>query len=376
MHAAPNVLCSTLHDGRPLLPPLLVSRTSPPSIPARPALAPWCRVVEDGRRVLVEHGGTLVTLEGRAAGTPAPGSAAAARRDADGRRAVDAAGRRASAPGRRPRARVLARASTARRRARRRSDGGADASSAASYAASVTRRISAGAARWPRSRGASVAVVGSGRQARRGRAAAPPAPGSDTWSARPGTTVPASDAPRRRGTPAATTRRCCSRGQPCLRSRTSRAWLQVLPYDGRLSSSGRSSSPAPRRAGRASRCAEPRAPDTRTTSTSSTPLPLRATAPTPLLAVAAGLAATLALRWLTAADPSLPGRFHALEARVTRWRLVAPCPARSALPRLRSVRAGRAVAVVRGDGVSATAVAGFTPLDEALRRLEGSRLAA
>ncbi len=36
-------------------------------LPARPALAPWCRVVEDGRRVLLEHGGTVVTLEGRAA---------------------------------------------------------------------------------------------------------------------------------------------------------------------------------------------------------------------------------------------------------------------------------------------------------------------
>ena len=64
-------LLQPLHDGRPLLPPLLVT-TSPPSIPARPALAPWCRVVEDDARVLVEHGGTLVTLEGRAAGSLLP----------------------------------------------------------------------------------------------------------------------------------------------------------------------------------------------------------------------------------------------------------------------------------------------------------------
>ena len=35
-------------------------------IPSRPALAGWCRVVEDGPRLLVEHAGTLVTLEGRA----------------------------------------------------------------------------------------------------------------------------------------------------------------------------------------------------------------------------------------------------------------------------------------------------------------------
>ena len=36
-------------------------------LPERPALAPWCRLVEDESRVLIEHGGTLVTLEGVAA---------------------------------------------------------------------------------------------------------------------------------------------------------------------------------------------------------------------------------------------------------------------------------------------------------------------
>jgi hypothetical protein len=35
-------------------------------IPSRPALVGWCRVVEDGSRLLLEHGGSLVTLEGRA----------------------------------------------------------------------------------------------------------------------------------------------------------------------------------------------------------------------------------------------------------------------------------------------------------------------
>jgi hypothetical protein len=37
------------------------------ALPDRPALAPWCRLVEDGSRVLIERGGTLVTLEGGAA---------------------------------------------------------------------------------------------------------------------------------------------------------------------------------------------------------------------------------------------------------------------------------------------------------------------
>ena len=42
-------------------------------------------------------------------------------------------------------------------------------------------------------------------------------------------------------------------------------------------------------------------------------LPLHARAPLPLLAVAAGLAATVAIRWLTVTDPSLPGQYHAVE---------------------------------------------------------------
>ena len=52
-----------LHDA------LLVSTdaASAGRVPERPALAPWCRLAEDGRRVLVEHGGTVVTFEGRAA---------------------------------------------------------------------------------------------------------------------------------------------------------------------------------------------------------------------------------------------------------------------------------------------------------------------
>ena len=52
---------------------LLVSgTTSVVSLPERPALHPWCRLVRDGGRYLLEHGGTVVTLEGRAAGSLLP----------------------------------------------------------------------------------------------------------------------------------------------------------------------------------------------------------------------------------------------------------------------------------------------------------------
>ena len=112
--------------------------------------------------MLVEHGGTLVTLEGRAAGSLLPALLPLL----DGTRTVDDVG---AAVGERARPavdralellahhRLLVDGPIA--------DGGdADASSAASYAASVTRRISpAGAV--AALAGASVAVVGSGRQA-------------------------------------------------------------------------------------------------------------------------------------------------------------------------------------------------------------------
>jgi len=42
--------------------------------------------------------------------------------------------------------------------------------------------------------------------------------------------------------------------------------------------------------------------------------PRRAPLPAPLASIAAGLAAILVVRWLTTADPTLPGRFYALEA--------------------------------------------------------------
>jgi bacteriocin biosynthesis cyclodehydratase domain-containing protein len=41
-------------------------------VPERPALNPWCRLVRDGNRYHVESSGTLVTLEGRAAGALLP----------------------------------------------------------------------------------------------------------------------------------------------------------------------------------------------------------------------------------------------------------------------------------------------------------------
>ena len=357
-------LLQPLHDGRPLLPPLLVT-TSPPSIPARPALAPWCRVVEDDARVLVEHGGTLVTLEGRAAGSLLPALLPLL----DGTRTVDDVG---AAVGERARPavdralellahhRLLVDGPIA-------DDGDADASSAASYAASVTRRISpAGAV--AALAGASVAVVGSGRQAdevaRQLRLA-----GIGQVERPPGTTV-GSASPRRRGTPA---RRhgAAAGGQPCL----PRGGPGVAP-----------AAPVRRPPDRRRAALPPRLLGVRDVlrAAPSRVLRIRGRRRAPRAAAPARQGTDAAPRRRRGprrdrrgplADrgrPLAPRPPPRRRGRTPAGRLVAPRPACSALPRLRSVRAGSAGAVVRGDRVSATAVAGFTPLDEALRRLEGA----
>src|SRR5262245_8394416 len=56
-----------LHDHPLLLQPLLLSSgASASTVPSRPRLHPWCRLVRNGGRHLLELGGTVVTLEGRA----------------------------------------------------------------------------------------------------------------------------------------------------------------------------------------------------------------------------------------------------------------------------------------------------------------------
>ena len=298
-------LLQPLYDGRPLLPSLLVT-PSPPAVPARPALAPWCRVVEDDGRVLVEHGGTLVTLEGRAAGSLLPALLPLL----DGTRTVDEVG---AGVGERARP-AVDRALALLAHHQLLVDGpvtdgvGPNSSSAGSYAASVTRRISpAGAA--AALAAASVAVLGSGRQAGEvarllrlagvGRVERLP----DATVGRHELVV-AAPPPDDTGLLASVNRHCLAEGQP---------WLQLLPYDGRLIVVGPLILPG------ASACRTCFA--LRRAACSGyeddvplfEPVPLRARAPTPLLAVAAGLAATVTVRWLTAAEPSLPGHLQTVE---------------------------------------------------------------
>ena len=276
----------------------------------------------------------LVTLEGRAAGRSAPGAAAAARRDPDGRRRRRR-GRRPSAPGRRPGARRSSPSRDCSSRARSPTDGDVDASRRRSYAASRHRPDSpAGAA--AALAGASVAVVGSrpaGATRSRGcsagagvgqveRCARTTACGERRTSSSRHPAAPRSPRSHELNEPALAAG--ARRGSRC--SRTTAAWW----------SSGRSSSPAPRRAARARACVGPRARDSRTTSTLVERAAARAArrrrSPPSARALAATSACALADR---PADPALPGRLYASRRGSPAGRLVAPRPARAALPGLR-----------------------------------------
>ena len=278
---------------------------SPQTVPARPALAPWCRVVEDDDRVLVEHGGTLVALEGRAVGRLLPTLLPLL----DGTRTVDevrhAVGERACP------ATDQALELLAQHRLLVEGPIVADGptASAASYAASVTRRTSpAGAA--AALADAEVLVLGSGAQAREvARQLRLTRVGTVAAETREGVgrrcrLVVAAPSPDAADSLHDLNRMCLDEEQ---------AWLQVLPYDGRLIVVGPLFLPGVsacrtcfvlRRAACSGYEDEFELMERR---------PVRALAPVPLLAVAAGLAATLAIRWLAAADPSLPGRYHAVE---------------------------------------------------------------
>ena len=150
-----------------------------------------------------------------------------------------------------------------------------------------------------------------------------------------------------------------------------RAWLAVMPHDGRslvvgpLYLPGQSACHACYRLRRAS--ASGYEEDFELVDVE----PIRAACPEALAAVAAGLAATITLRWLATSDASLPGRCYALEAGVVlglSLHHVLGCHA--------ARRAARATVHAEPRGSRRRHVTTelrdvpFTPVDEALERLE------
>jgi bacteriocin biosynthesis cyclodehydratase domain-containing protein len=276
-------------------------------LPERPALAPWCRLVEDDSRVLIEHGGTLVTLEGVAARALLPRLLPLL----DGTRTRAELGDtfgHAAAP-------AVDNALTLLAEHRLLVDGPAveedhPAAAAALFAAALAGSMTPAAA-VDALASARVAVLGTGPIARELARLLPLSgvPRVETLSLDP--------------EPAAGSFVVAAPGHddldvlPRLNDWAlcrSAPWLQVLPYDGRFVIAGPVFVPGAsachacfvtRRAS-ASGYDEDFDVVERTT--------CRAPLPAPLVSVAAGLTALLVVRWLTTADPTLPGRFYALEA--------------------------------------------------------------
>lgn len=282
-------------------------RTAGPAIPERPALPPWCRLVSDRGRVLVEHGETVVTFEGGAAAKLLPELLPLL----DGSRTVDeleAAMGRPVAPAVRRALGLLAQNQLLL-------DGPQDADSgdplaaAATFAAAVTRRVTPQSAR-ERLLAARAAVLGSGP------AAAEVARQLEEMGVSEVDALPLDAEPGAGAFPIAVPdRQEIGRLDILDRLQLERrqAWLQVLPYDGRHLVVGPLFLPhssACRACYRLRRAACSGYEEDFDLIENE---PTRAPVPSSLAVVAAGLAALLALRWLTVRDPSLPGRFYALE---------------------------------------------------------------
>jgi len=282
--------------------------TSPAPIPDRPALAPWCRVAEDDGRVLLEHGGTVVTLAGKAVDALLPRLLPLL----DGTRSVAEIGSqlgRAAAPAVENALSLLA-AHQLLVDGPSQSAGDEVVTAAAAYAAAVTRRTTPAAAVEALTT-ARVRVLGSGVLAEElrsqlGRMGMPRVgAGTLTTDAVGGDLVVAA--------PAVDEIPLLDRLNATLLE-AEKPWLQVLPHDGRFLVVGPLVLPnvtACRRCYvlRRGACSGYEDDFDRIEAE-----PLRASAPFPLVSVAAGIAAVLALRWLTTSDSSLPGRYYALES--------------------------------------------------------------
>jgi bacteriocin biosynthesis cyclodehydratase domain-containing protein len=310
-----------LHDA------LLVTR--PPAagdvVPQHPALVPWCRLVEDGGRVLVEHAGTLVTLEGGAARALLPRLLPLL----DGTRTADDLGEAlgpAVAPAIENALRLLADYELL-------VEGppadGSPSGATASYAASVTRATSATAAARTLER-AHVSVLGSGASATElarqlaGAGVGRVTPLPPDAEPDPGSFVVAAPEHAELRALERLNERALGHGAP---------WLQALPYDGQFvvagpvfvpGSSGCRACFVARRAATSGFDEDYDLIDR---------VPRRTPPPSPLVAIAAALTTVITVRWLTTADPTLPGRFYALEAgtvvrlRFDRLLRVPRCPA-------------------------------------------------
>jgi bacteriocin biosynthesis cyclodehydratase domain-containing protein len=266
--------------------PLLVSEGAPAAkLPGRPRLAPGHRVVADRGRCLVEKGGTVVTLEGRAAARFLPRLLTLL----DGTRTLDELAAELGDPT----APAVERALSLLASHRLLVDGDDGLGDTAKRLAQ-----------------ASVTVAGSGAGAEEvARVLADTGVGH--VSVRPLDAAPAGDAFVVAVPSPVEVQLLEGRNRLALEQRA--PWLQLLPFDGRLSVVGPLYLPyeSPCRTCFVTRRASCSGFDEDFELVESEPV--RATPPVPLTSLAASLAALLVHRWLNSGDPTLPGRLYSLE---------------------------------------------------------------
>jgi bacteriocin biosynthesis cyclodehydratase domain-containing protein len=273
----------------------------------RPALAPWYRLVQEPGRLLLEHGGSVVTLEGRAAGLLLPALVPLL----DGTRTVDE---------------LVAELGPAIEPSIERAlelldahglllDGPLEAGDVDARAVEAARFATAGAAGAPspaealaRLTSARVGVCGAGAAADGVARLLECCEVRRTALAGHGeldllVVAPAPDEPEL--LPAA--------NELALADRL--PWLQVLPYDGRIAVVGPLFLPGETACHECYRMRRAAASDYEDDYALLDGHAVRAAAPDALTALTTGLAALLAIRWLATGDPSVPGRLYSLSAR-------------------------------------------------------------
>jgi ribosomal protein S12 methylthiotransferase accessory factor len=274
----------------------------------RPALAPWYRLVQEPGRLLLEHGGSVVTLEGRAAGLLLPALVPLL----DGTRTVDE---------------LVAELGPAIEPSIERAlelldahglllDGPLEAGDVDAGAVEAARFATAGAAGAPspaealaRLTSARIGVCGAAPAADdiarllescevRRLALADPHSELDLL-----VVAPARDEPEL--LPAANELGLTDR----------RPWLQVLPYDGRIAVVGPLFLPGETACQECYRMRRAAASDYEYDYAVLDGHAVRAASPDALTALTAGLAALLAIRWLASGDPTVPGHLYSVSTR-------------------------------------------------------------
>jgi bacteriocin biosynthesis cyclodehydratase domain-containing protein len=275
-------------------------------VPERPALAPWYRLVATDGRLLLEHGGSVIAFDGKAASLLLPSLISLL----DGSRTVDeivdAIG--ATVAPATHRALTLLAEKGALLDGRQPSAGDAPASQAAVFAAGMGGPTPAQTLATLSAADVSVGGTSS--------AAEEVARILETTGLRSVRTVEMCEAGDVDGLLLAAPNEEERAELPSINARRlelMQPWLQILPHDGRFVVIGPLFAPPVSACHMCYRLRKGACSGFENDFDAVDRGRVRAASPPPLVAVAGGIAAVLALRWLAWADPTLPGRFYTLE---------------------------------------------------------------